>query len=449
MQLDEYARALESPFDLGWVNPEITLLQGPVVLRKGRQALALDGGRVVLSNRPSWGIRVEASGESSDPDVMKRAIERWGAQEIVFQNERARGELYEETVQVGGDFRKLPHAVTASGELREMQVGRARRLKAVLFHLPNFPDFHGFPITDGSVGWTGRTELRSGTWRVLLDARRRLSKLTSELRNHGGVAVTHVGRLDKDGALFSPGEAQEMLGALHWFLSFVRGAWTSPAVLIGETTRRQATWQLLTAGRTDAWSDGFRWCDWTAWESAQEAYKGYMSLWSQSEWQQGLPVAIGLYMSANKPNPIETAIIAAQTGLELLGWLCFVETRKIPASHWRGTTYPAHRKIRQLLALANVDPGIPSRLTSLPALNRQWNDGPAVVSGVRNRLVHPRHANGRIGWPAKVLVETWLLATYYLELVLLQVLGVKGGIRNRLAENHWTGSTVKPPWALP
>lgn len=116
--------------------------------------------------------------------------------------------------------------------------------------------------------------------------------------------------------------------------------------------------------------------------------------------------------------------MAAQSGLELLGWLRFVESNKIPAREWTNSrSYPATRKISELLRLANVDLAVPPSLSSLLSLNRQWRDGPTVVAGVRNRLVHPSRAHGRVGWSGSVLVEAWILAVRYLEFALLHALG--------------------------
>jgi hypothetical protein len=68
-------------------------------------------------------------------------------------------------------------------------------------------------------------------------------------------------------------------------------------------------------------------------------------------------------MTANKPNPIETAIVVAQSGLELIGWLHFVESGKLHEKDWRGMS--ADKKIRNVLRLANRSlDSIATRLSS-------------------------------------------------------------------------------------
>jgi hypothetical protein len=440
--------ALESPFGVGEANPSIELTSGAARLWRGRQSIDLSDARVFVSAQPSWGLRFEGTGQSTETVIMNQAINGWTPSRVSLPSLGAAGDTYNETVQFGGDFTELPYAITARGELRQMRSGRARKLERVLFHVTNFPYFIGSPIGDTTGRWMGRLELSGGAWHIVLDARRELRSIQEALREEGGFAVTHVAALDKGGATFTWKEAKECLDGLHWYLSFVRGAWTSPILVQGRPKRGSATLNIWSVARTDAWGGQFRWCDQANWAATQEAYRGYTTLWADPVWQQSLRVGIGQYITANKPNPVENAIIAAQSGLELLGWLQFVEARNVSAADWNDPRlYPAHKKIRELLGLASVNADIPVRFASLMGLDPSWRDGPSVVAGVRNRLVHPKNVAGRVGWPTPVLIDTWLLSTHYLELSLLYAMGVQSLIRDRLGRERGVGATLKPPWA--
>lgn len=441
---------LQSPLELGGLDPQILLARGTAEVRGQGRSLILSESEVMVSSRPSLRIRFEGSGESNDASLLSEALGDWAAEELVLADGGAQGHFYELGGQLGGDFRKRPYSLAVGGELQDVRGGSAKKLKRVLFHVPNFPDFRGQPITNGEKTWLGRLLLTAGDWQIVLDARPNLAELATETKEQRGVAITHIGELSKGRARFTTQEAEEVLTAVHWFLSFVRGAWTSPMLFYGEGARRPSTWNLWNAGRTDPGSGGFQWCDWTSWAAAQEACEGYFALSALPEWRAGLRVAIGQFISANRPSPVEIAVIAAQLGLELLGWLRLVETGRVKEADWNNhNRYPASRRIRELLALGKVDTSIPSSLSSLVGLDPNWRDGPAVVAGVRNRLVHPRHLGaGVVGWDGGVLADAWLLSSRYLELSLLHALGVRSEIRNRLAESQWTGSTALPPWVI-
>jgi hypothetical protein len=195
----------------------------------------------------------------------------------------------------------------------------------------------------------------------------------------------------------------------------------------------------------------FSWADPTAWASVAQAYQGYAARWVDPVWQQALKVAIGQYVCANYPSPVETAIIAAQSGLELLSWMQLVESRLVPEADWTNKRrYPASRKIAELLHLGSIDVSIPPALSSLHGLDQNWGAGPEVLAGVRNQLVHPRRTQRGVGWSGTILTDAWLLGSSYLELALLFALNVTGSIRNRiLSPSPWVGATINPPWVPP
>jgi hypothetical protein len=310
--------------------------------------------------------------------------------------------------------------------------------------VPNFPAFVGEAIRYGRGLSRNRLVLIADGWELHLDGRHDVRELVSDL-NGGTYAFTHVGRVARvDGTGFSSEAASTVLDGLHWFLSFVRGAWSGPLIADGYDSDGELCWRKWSVDRTDRWRGVFRWCDDFGFAAAQEAFKGFFTNWSEPFSNSVMRVAIGTYVTANSPDPVETAIITAQSGLELLGWLRFVESGTISARAWQDKQ--ASDKIEELLAIANVDASIPPETPALSGLHPDWKTGPQVVAGVRNRLVHPRRREGGATSPGDVLADAWMLSSRYLELGLLHVLGVQSPIRNRLNPNVWTGAVAPPPW---
>ncbi len=225
-------------------------------------------------------------------------------------------------------------------------------------------------------------------------------------------------------ASFVADEAIEFLECLHWFLSFVRGSWTAPMMCVGETETGD-TWRYFRPANVEPWNGNRSWCGPTNWSLAARAFREYDRLWQDPAWNQGLKVVIGFFLAANRPRPLETAIAAAQSGLELLGWLRLVESGDIDDEVWTSPAYSGARKVRGVLELAQIDPAIPHEYRSLARLDESWDDGPSVVAGVRNQLVHPRMRDGRIGPTMTTLRQTRKLSRQYLEDCILDLLKVK------------------------
>src|SRR4029077_16468527 len=92
---------------------------------------------------------------------------------------------------------------------------------------------------------------------------------------------------------------------------------------------------------------------------------------------------------------------------------------------------------------------IPKRLEQLILLKNRnsWTDGPKTLIEMRHRVAHPQVTSPRLSVPARV--EGWLLMTWYIELVILALIGYDGTYRNRLRREMWVGQVDPVPWRQP
>ncbi len=97
----------------------------------------------------------------------------------------------------------------------------------VRFSVLNWGDVFGTStIRDGESRsvWTGRHQWSSDGWQITLDADPDLRQKWEDAKDDRGFLVSHCGRLTRtDGQPFRFSDAIEVLGCVHWFLSFVRG----------------------------------------------------------------------------------------------------------------------------------------------------------------------------------------------------------------------------------
>jgi hypothetical protein len=334
--------------------------------------------------------------------------------------------------------------VSAAGQVIEL-VGGGGELGHVMFHVPNFLDYHGLGSRRGSNVSFRRLELRADGWLVTLDARQGIRELLEGLRDEGGYAFTHVGLLSReDGRSFSAADAVKILDALHWFLSFVRGIWVAPIIAEGYSHDDLIIWRRWGTGRVSPWAVPPSWCDLLGWNAAQDAFVGFLTDWDEPFTNSLMRTAVGQYVSANRPDPVEVAIVVAQSGLELLGWTRFVESGSMSKAAWKRKL--AAERIAMLLESIEAEIDIPDVVAKLRGVDATWQSGPQAVAGIRNRLVHPSRKGDSSFWPGEVLVDAWLLSSRYLELALLHRMGVRSPIRNRLNPNVMTGSVAPPPW---
>jgi hypothetical protein len=402
------------------------LVTGRGVLKGGTEALHFPEVTISQTFSPWPSLQFNADG-AVEPLAAKgnvNRLEKWRPKVLELPDFLLTAGV-QESFSLDGDVRRTPALLRAQGELNTVGTTGEPRLKRILFHVPNLPEFAGKTVGNHSAVRSSSCTLKNESWNVRLDARLDLPSLQRELSELGGYAVTHIGELTRRADhSFTAAEAIEFLESLYWYLSFVRGSWTAPMMCVGEGSDG-AAWRYFRTVNVEPWNEHPSWCDRKSWPLAAKAFSEYARLWKNPVWNQGLKVVIAFYLAANRPRPLETAIASAQSGLELLGWLRLVETGEVDEDKWTSFGYSGAEKIRRVLALARIDPAIPHEFRSLSRLDALWEDGPAVVAGVRNQLVHPRMRNGRLGPTLSTLMQTRMMSRGYLEDCILDVLKVK------------------------
>lgn len=343
---------------------------------------------------------------------------------------------------------QLSGVATVTGELRDFGIAPAAAdVEYVAFHLANFPALHAVDVaTDGREYIRPKLDLRSEPWLIELEPQPHLYGLEEQLREVGGYAITHHGKLRRtDGNLISRAAAEEALTWLGDLFSFAVGRRVSPLLARGYRGET-AVWQEMRVRILEPWRGGLIWLDRQHGESLEEVFPGYARLSQDPEWSRPLQSAVYWFVNANVAAAgIDTAIVLAQAALELIAWTKLVrESGALSAEGFEKLT--AADKIRLALSSAGIPLGIPDTLKELSKLARElnWHDGPAAVAVQRNSIVHPNLERRMklIG----ALPDVWLLSQWYIELLLLRQMGFRGVYSSRLT-SRWVGQVERVPWA--
>ncbi|MFG3682779.1 hypothetical protein ACGF5H_22000 [Micromonospora chalcea] len=160
--------------------------------------------------------------------------------------------------------------------------------------------------------------------------------------------------------------------------------------------------------------------------------------------------AIHLFLAANGQGVLDVKIPVACAGLELLAWAVLQDEGWLNSDGLSRLT--AGQQLRLLLKWAGIPITLPSDFTALNTRRRSKLTSPQLpgselVFNVRNALVHPPRKLTDIEWPSgEELLETWQLAMWYLELLILRLLGYEGDYISRLKLSGTVFETVRPPW---
>jgi hypothetical protein len=336
-------------------------------------------------------------------------------------------------------------SAVVEGAIEPGRFSTRRALASLRFVVPNFPDLQpAAPVARGRSVWAGRVVATGGGWELTLD-----SQHGSPMRD-GTYSVTHVGDLNRsDGQAFTTKQAVDALEATQAALSFCRGRYSSPWLATGYDLRGNVGFQEWSPRLTDAWSGVLSWCPFERSSAFSEAYGALLGAWAHPFHRDVLQHVLPYYMSANGSGFVESRLMLAQAGLELMTWFLLVEW---PPTRWLSPrdhkSAKAEDLLPELLRWARIRETFPRWLPRLRALAKQegWKDAPTALVRLRNEVTHPRRRNQLLRRGEPVWVDAWLLATHYLELVLLRWVGYRGLYLNRL-HRRTVWDTTRVPWA--
>ncbi len=444
---ERFPEALDPLYHFPSPNTTIRLFEGDLKLNLASGNTLSTSGTIEWKWLPSPSIRFSCFDLDRFPDPSDLSEANLNVPALTLSCE-----VYVTSIRVGGE------GATYDGRFRKpVLVGDNSYCDQVIFHLPNFFSFIGEIIRDKDMSSrTGRLRLESDEWLVTLDTRKAIRDLISSLKNHGGYAITHTGELRRsDSRCFNYDEADDVLQAVYFFLSFLRGLWCGPILAFGRSNNRDI-WQEWATSRLTPWKYVESWFPCVAARenvvNLNQSFRGFMRKWKNGLWKDPIKHSIHWYVESNiGAGGVEGSIVLIQTALELLSWLYFVED---PATATSGAKrfekVNAAEKIRCLLKASGISADIPVTLKQLKteAVTLEAPDGPEAFVRLRNAIVHPKKSKREAMLKTSVLArfEAKNLGLWYLELILLRVFGYEGEYYQRLKSGWPNQGRVKVPW---
>jgi hypothetical protein len=332
-------------------------------------------------------------------------------------------------------------------------------MERALVHWMNLPDYGGnatlLHAGGGSRTWTrGRMILVVEGWRITLDARPDNGSLFKEDVGLARYVLTHVMELRRaDGTSFNVDSAKQMIEALRLSFSFAAGRWVAPTLSAGFDAVRDEVWRWWVTPICDPY---------------ERIGSPIISPLVVSDLDAFLKASVSKLHGGNAANTtrfqtmlatqtsnlgfVENRIFSAFPAIENLSWETFVLGKRVSKSEFEDTKlWPTARRLRELLVDAKVPIHVDAkRLPTLQQLATDKDlDGPAVVTWVRNKLIHPKSPSDQLYKRESLMMEAWLQSREYICLLLLYAIGYRGGYLSPIPPHGLLGDTAPVPWAAP
>ena len=134
----------------------------------------------------------------------------------------------------------------------------------------------------------------------------------------------------------------------------------------------------------------------------------------------------------------------ACAAMESLAWTILVQDEQVITAKEYDALRAAGR-CAQLLEWAGIPTVVPGDMKALRALAEQKSmDAPSTLFWIRNRISHPDKKSELDPSPVR---EAWKVSLWYVELVLLKVLGYDSKVKSRVRSSTDITDLDRVPWA--
>ena len=227
----KFHHLIESSYPIPNINQDIALLDESVDLKT--DSLEIEGkARVSMKFLPKPQIVIKANCPPDNFGVLN-TIQSGQKLYITFPALQLSTEVRPTKISVKKDCQ-----ITAIPLKRILTIGQTRNITQIVFYLLNFPHFLGADgvfVTEKKKKYRiGDISLEADGWKIVLKSVQKLKTKIEELESQGGYGITHVGLVtQKSGKSFSLKKTNMLLQVLFYFLSFCRGFFTGPILLVG------------------------------------------------------------------------------------------------------------------------------------------------------------------------------------------------------------------------
>ena len=302
----------------------------------------------------------------------------------------------------------------------------------VRFSVLNWGDVLGTStIRDGESRrvWIGRHRWSSDGWQLTLDADSGLREKWKNAEDDRGFLLSHSGRLTRtDGQPFHFSDATEVLGCLHWFLSFVRGRRVGVSLASGyvdDPGQQSPQEPLIThwdVTQVDEAAAAQSWFTLGIEDELDGLFQSFHDIWRNDQpLARQLRFMISAYCVAlDQSIPIDMQVVSGYIGLE-------TETDK-------------NLNKQKLKSILKIN-GLPDLISDTVHGSGQEFSGSKLLAETRDAIVH--HITGRYPTPQR-LSRARKTCLYFLELLILRKLGHEGTLFDRFHAT-WVGTRSDMP----
>ncbi len=433
-----------SAFEMQQSNQRIDIFEGQFILKHNEKLIEVEG-LIYFSWLPNPEVKFRGKVINESDDVVSIDL---------FITEHKFELVIDELVFGDISITSISHSnssneINLEGRILDTAVfgDKSTPVTKVRFAIPNLREFQGDFVKavnneGGITRGSNRIVFENNDFLITIDKSSNFKELHNALKQ-GGYVNLYSGELTKKQGTIKFSELGDVVYCFTTFLTFLNGRRCAPFFLAG-IHEEEVLWTDFSERRVDQYKYVITWPPSHSIEGLDELWKSFCTLWKDDNDKDFITSAIHWYVEANgNSDYAEGAIVMSQIALELIYNWFVIEKKKLLIGK-DGENISASNKIRLLLSQVNGNSEVPVAFTNLQSFvgdNEDISDGADAFVQIRNAIVHSQEGKRKklAKIPVPVIVETYQLSIWYIELSLLYVLKFKGKYFNRCSGARWNG----------
>lgn len=177
-----------------------------------------------------------------------------------------------------------------------------------------------------------RLDMSTGEWKIAIHETQGSAGKYENVRVNGGAAVTHLLTLEPARAgSFLHEDVAELQDALRHLMSFAFGRRIAFLLPVGIDSAGDQVFEIWGDPRRHTHTSGTPWYSPHRSTSLRHLWAGLLGRWADPRSRATLKVAIDLYTDAHHGPPLESRLVLAYAGLDMLAWHWLRGDRPFPS----------------------------------------------------------------------------------------------------------------------
>ena len=429
----------------------ILLYSGPLSARlvSNHSVQQYDGqGRVLFRLAPEPSVPWEVIAEPIDlpvatdePIVEELVVPKFSALRFPDPLEKC---MITDVPEIGGNY------VEFGGGLELTPIGNPDMIYEMRYHLIGFPLRLGTTLVSYPDGCRrpGRISFKPSGWDIDIDTwvdLDRMQRCAPGAIPFRFMRVCRVRKSDESPFSATDGDVKFLQFALASFLSFVTGRLVGIALPVGLDESGAPKYVEWSSTLFDPIIEFKSWYPESIPTCLEGLFDQFVQRVQEPLWQKALPELIRLYVASNALwKDFAVGCTTACAAIESLAWTILVQEQQGMTSKEYDSLEAAERCAR-LLEWAGIPTAVPRDMKALRVLAEQKSmDASRVIFWIRNRIVHPDKKSELSPSPVR---EAWKISLWYVELVLLKLLGYSSDVKSRVRSSTGITDLDRVPWA--